>query len=329
MANSTAFFPTASSTVKDMVTSKENNTDVLSNDLIVAIWRYGWPPLCMMGLVGNTLVLLVLRRDGLVRTSANVYLSAVAVGDSLVLLVASVVVYPGYVWGWRLDFTNTLACRTTWPVHHTLVNASTWLIVAFTVERFVVVRFPLLKLRLCTPRNAGLCCVSLLVLAFVKNIDLFFIYTLVIDSDSGDVFCRVLVHNWDYVTNYRPTITLFTSCVIPAGIVLVSNWAIIRTLRRELMQTAARDLIVRRTTAMCLAVSFSFIVCVVPSYVFVVNMYSWPLTLQKQHDIWLTLAFLRYANHAVNFVLYSLSGAHFRYGLVALFRSCIHHRSSS
>ena len=55
-----------------------------------------------------------------------------------------------------------LACRLTWTIHETLVNASVWLIVAFTVERCVVVRFPLLKLRLCTPRNAGLCCVSLL-----------------------------------------------------------------------------------------------------------------------------------------------------------------------
>ena len=40
-----------------------------------ALWRYGWPPLCMTGVVGNTLVLLVRRRDALVRTSANVYLS--------------------------------------------------------------------------------------------------------------------------------------------------------------------------------------------------------------------------------------------------------------
>ena len=66
---------------------------------------------------------------------------------------------------------------------YTLANASTWFIVAFTVERCVLVRFPLLKLRLCTPRNAGLCCGSLLVLAFVKNIDLFFINDLVVGTD--------------------------------------------------------------------------------------------------------------------------------------------------
>ena len=65
----------------------------------------------------------------------------------------------------------------------TLEKASTWFIVAFTVERCVVVRFPLLKLRLCTPRNAGLWCGSLLVLAFVMNIDLFFMDANVVSND--------------------------------------------------------------------------------------------------------------------------------------------------
>ena len=128
----------------------------------------------MMGLVGNTLVLLALRRDGLVRTSANVYLSALAVGDSLVLMVASLGGYPIYAWRWFFDFTSMLTCRLAWMIHETLVDASVWFIVAFTVERSVV-RFPLLKLRLCTLRYAGLCCGSVLGLVIVTSIDLFLI----------------------------------------------------------------------------------------------------------------------------------------------------------
>ncbi|KAK2171226.1 hypothetical protein NP493_1090g00059 [Ridgeia piscesae] len=323
MANVTALMSTASSVLEDVATSNENNTGDYVFDMSAKLWRYGWPPLCMMGLVGNTLVLLVLRRDGLVRTSANVYLSALAVGDSLVLMVASVAIYSGLSWGWWFDSTSRLACLITWPVLFTLVNASTWFIVAFTVERCVVVRFPLLKLRLCTPRNAGLCCGSLLVLAFVKNIDLFFLHDLVVDTDSGDAICTVQLRSRDYVNNYRPMITFVTSCVIPTGVVLVCNWAIIRTLRRDLMQTSTRDLIVRHTTVMCLAVSFAFVVCVFPAHVFYVTIPNWPMPLHDQFDILQCLLLLRYANHAVNFFLYSLTGAHFRCELVALFRSFI------
>ena len=323
MANDTGSMLTASSVLEDVDTSNENNTGGFAFDVSANLWRYGWPPLCMMGLVGNTLVLLVLRRDGLVRTSANVYLSALAVGDSLVLMVASVVMYPGIAWGWWFESTSRLACRVTWPVLHTLINASIWLIVAFTVERCVVVRFPLLKPRLCTPRNAGLCCGSLLVLAFVKNIDVFFVQNLVIGTVSDDAICTAQLRYRDYVNNYRPMITFVTSCVIPTGVVLVCNWAIIRTLRRDLMQTAARDSIVRHTTVMGLAVSFAFIVCFVPAHMFYVTIPNWPMSLQNQYAVLRSLLLLRYANHAVNFFLYSLTGAHFRCGLVALFRSFI------
>ena len=94
MANVTALMSTASSVLEDVATYTENISDDCVFDVSANIWRYGWPPLaCLLGLVGNTLVLLVLRRDGLVRTSANVYLSALAVGDSLVLMVVSVAVY--------------------------------------------------------------------------------------------------------------------------------------------------------------------------------------------------------------------------------------------
>ncbi|KAK2191322.1 hypothetical protein NP493_54g02051 [Ridgeia piscesae] len=231
--------------------------------------------------------------------------------------------YPGRAWGWWFNDTSRLACRVTMSVLFTLLNTSTWFIVAFTVERCVVVRFPLLKLRLCTPRNAGLCCGSLLVLAFVKNIDLFFVQYLVVDTDSDDVICTAPLRYRDYVNNYRPMINFVTSGVIPIVIVIVCNWAIIRTLRRNLVQTTARDSIVRHTTVMCLAVSFAFIVCFAPAHVFYVTIPNWPMSLQDQYDVLGYLLLLRYANHAVNFFLYSLTGAHFRCELVALFHRCI------
>ncbi|KAK2167965.1 hypothetical protein NP493_1248g02029 [Ridgeia piscesae] len=118
-------------------------------------------------------------------------------------------------------------------------------------------------------------------------------------------------------------VLMFASVAVYSGVVLVSNWAIIRTVWRDLMQTSTRDLIVRHTTVMCLAVSFAFVVCVFPVPVFYVTIPNWPMPLQDQFDILQCLLLLRYANHAVNFFLYSLTGAHFRCELVALFRSFI------
>ena len=86
-ANDSALLSTASSVLEDVATSNASNTGDFLDDLSTRLWRWVWPLLCVTGLVGNSLVLLVLRQDRLVRTSVNVLLTALAVADSLVLMV--------------------------------------------------------------------------------------------------------------------------------------------------------------------------------------------------------------------------------------------------
>ena len=74
---------------------------------------------------------------------------------------------------------------------------------------------------------------------------------------------------------------------------------------------------------MSMAVLFAFIVCVAPAHVFYVTIPNWPMSLHDQYDVLVSLLLLRHANHAVNVFLYSLTGAHFRCELVALFLRCI------
>ena len=168
MENDSSVLSTASLDLED---------DDFLTDPTTILWRWVWPLICVSGLVGNTLVLLVLMRDGgLVGTSANVYLTALAAGDSFVLMVASVKVYPGLAWGFWVEDTSIWTCRAIWLLYKTLLSASIWFMVAFTAERCVAIRYPLLKLRLCTPNKAGLCCVALLVVAFVKT-SIYFSYS--------------------------------------------------------------------------------------------------------------------------------------------------------
>ena len=326
MATDTALSSTATSFLEEVVTASDNSTDDFSGsffraDLSAYIWRWVWPLLCLTGLVGNTLVLLVLRRDGLVRTSANVYLTALAVGDSLVLVVASVAFYPGIAWGFWLEDTSVWACRTIKPLHNTLLTASVWVIPAFTAERCVAIRFPLLKRRVCTPSNAGLCCVALFVAAFVKNADFVFMSDFTTNS-SVDINCFIPLSYREYVYEYRAWINIVLNAALPLSAIIACNWAIIRQLRRRLMPTAVRDSLTR-TTLMCLGVSFAFVVCVVPLNVFFVIERYYPMMSPYWDVVRGCLFLLRYVNHAINFFLYNLTGAHFRSELIALFRSCI------
>ena len=146
---------------------------------------------------------------------------------------------------------------------------------------------------------------------------------LVVSTDADDIVCIESLRNYMYT--YRPSIIFITSCLIPTCTVLLCNWAIIRILCRDLMQTTMRDSIVRLTTVVCLVVSGAFIFCALPNHVFLLTLPNWPITLQNQYNTLSSQALLRYANHAVNFFLYNMTGVHFRLvELVALFRSFGH-----
>ncbi|KAI0236452.1 hypothetical protein LSAT2_013010 [Lamellibrachia satsuma] len=320
MANDTGIVSTTSSVLEAVTTSNENNTYDVHDNLSGNIWQWVWPLLCVTGFVGNTLVLLVLWRDGLMRTSANVYLTALAVGDNLVLMVASVAVYPAYAWGWWLDDTSILACHAIWPTLNILENVSIWIIPAFTAERCVAILFPLLKLRVCTPNKAGLCCGSLLILALVKNIELSFMFAFTINS-SQDAVCKIQLRYHEYCYVYRPWINLVLTTAVPFCIIIVCNLAIIRQLRLQLVPTTGRGF-VTRTTFMCMGVSFAFLICVVPGNIFHALWSYWPMTAANRRVVYTCLILLRCVNHAINFILYNLTGAHFRSELVTLYRSC-------
>ena len=229
--------------------------------------------------------------------------------------------YPGIAWGFWLERTSIWACRTTRPVQYTLLSASVWIIPAFTAERCVAIRFPLIKRRVCTPSNAGLCCLALLVAAFAINIDFVFMSDFTTNS-SVDANCFIPLSYREYVRGYRAWINIVLNAALPLCTIVVCNWAIIRQLRRRLMPTAVIDP-ATRTTLMCLGVSFAFIVCVVPVNAFFVIKRYYPMTSPYWDVVRGCLFLLRYVNHAINFFLYSLTGAHFRSELLALFRSCI------
>lgn len=315
MTNNVTLWLTASPDREDGVVDVRNSTgeSIITDSLYTELWRDVWPLLFVLGLVGNTLVLVVLRREGLVRTSANVYLSAMAVSDSLLLLASSLVNYLPDVWDIDLPSTNIWTCRTTAPALATLYNGSIWILAAFTVERYVAVRFPLLKRLVCTLRNAGVSCVSLLVLAFMKNTDMFFILTIV--DRSGRAKCRISQHYYGYVRDYRFWICITANAIVVC-VILVCNSSIIRGLQKLLQSTAPSRLM--HITFKCTVVSSPFVFCFVPEQAYYFIDYYWSIPVSARRVLLPTVMLMRYASHSVNFFLYSLSGAHFRSELVAM-----------
>ena len=101
------------------------------------------PTIITAGFLANVLTVVVLTRRSMTRSSTNVYLTALAIYDAVYLALAFSMTWKHY------DAVHTMPwyVRYQQPVGRPLIdsasNTAAWLIVSFTIERFIGVRFPM------------------------------------------------------------------------------------------------------------------------------------------------------------------------------------------
>ncbi|VDN38760.1 unnamed protein product [Dibothriocephalus latus] len=123
------------------------------------------PIICLTGIVANSINMIVLTRSWM-RSSTNVYLTAVAASDLIYLthsLLFSLQVYAG-------ARRCSLYMYTVPIIHGTanlFSNMTTWLTVSFTIERFINVSFPIFGHRFCTRRKARVAVIVVCIFSFI------------------------------------------------------------------------------------------------------------------------------------------------------------------
>ena len=142
-------------------------SDYMANKVGKAINRYAQPVIFTVGVVGNTISMLVMFQRHNRQTSFGIYLGVLALSDTLVLCTATA------FWLERIFSSSPLRdihCR----MHGYLVNSlqmnGFFLILSLTFDRLMAVRFPLNVVAWCNARRAKLVSGVILVVALVVNI---------------------------------------------------------------------------------------------------------------------------------------------------------------
>ena len=220
------------------------------------------------------------------------------------------------------------ACKVHNFTEHVCYLMSSWIVLCMTMERFIAVNYPFKKEFFCKPRNAVT--IILVVFAFISYSQIFRL--IVIEKDSKGLACKASSgYTQIYVAMHIYLYQLVLLFFFPALLILICNLSVLYKIRQMRLSVAkqgdahSRHAYAKRskTTFMLLAISFTYVLTLFPA-VFVsllmhILVYTDPnlarVLFYKLDNIKHLLEFISEMNYAVNFYIYVMSGAQFRYEL--------------
>jgi hypothetical protein len=244
--------------------------------------------LIMLGTVGNCMSVLVFFTTKLRKLSSSFYLAALAISDTGFL----VALFVAWLNSFGVPLFNTSGlCEMNIYLTYVCSFLSAWLVVAFTVERFIAVRYPLRRPSMCTVARAKAVLASLTALALILNVPNLWLAQMEMRDDKpicslNPQFAALatVINHVDFVVTF--ILPLLVIATLNAWISLMV-WQLAR-IRRVLILTSTRgemDSSCRRqhqpqhpssqtkVTKMLLVVSTVFLCLNLPSYVLRVRVY--------------------------------------------------------
>nr|AKQ63014.1 orphan G-protein coupled receptor 6 [Platynereis dumerilii] len=298
--------------------------------------QYGGAFLLILGVFGNITSLIVLRRKRFRSLPSSLYLTVLAISDFLTIAVGQ----GGRHWiraltGKDILSLSTFYCKVWYLIVPVSTSYSTWILTAVTVERCLAISAPLLAKKINMQKSSRRFLVISLVL-----LSLYYIYSLVlyeiVDTSRGKI-CDIVPKNEVFVYSIRPWFEYIAYSIFPGTLIFLCNVIMIITLikarrvrRRQLANNKQQE---NETTGsiitMLLTISFTFLVLTTPIRVnFILNVYFPSNYWQEDSRAalnrlnWALSIFCLYLNHAINFLLYLISGREFRQEFASLFGCC-------
>ena len=147
----------------------------MTSDIFFAsLSRIYIPLVVSVGLVGNIMSFVTLVFSTLRSTSTCVYMAAIAVLDCVILVLDFCVLVRGYIGHTQFYVRNDWACGFHNFLFYFAIHFDVLLLLAMTIDRFIVVRFPLRAQSLCTPCSALKVITAVGLFSFALNFQIFF-----------------------------------------------------------------------------------------------------------------------------------------------------------
>ncbi|XP_029958627.1 opioid receptor, delta 1b [Salarias fasciatus] len=303
----------SSTSAEELRTAASNQTSRDATRLLLAVSITAlYCLVCVVGLLGNVLVMYGVVRYTKMKTATNIYIFNLALADALATS--------------TLPFQSAKYLMSTWPFGELLCKViiaidyynmftSIFTLTMMSVDRYVAVCHPVKALDFRTPAKAKLINVCIWILASAVGVPV--MVMAITEEKDGRTICKLKFPEpdlyWDTVTKVCVFIFAF---VVPVLVITVCYGLMILRLKsvRLLSGSKEKDRNLRRITRMVLVVVAAFIVCWTPIHLFiivrtVVSVDDKSLLVTASWHLCIALG---YANSSLNPVLYAFLDENFK-----------------
>uniref|UniRef100_A0A8C8IGW5 Mu-type opioid receptor n=1 Tax=Oncorhynchus tshawytscha TaxID=74940 RepID=A0A8C8IGW5_ONCTS len=291
-------------------------TDNLAKDstpvIIAIIITTLYSIVCVLGLVGNVLVMYVIIRYTKMKTATNIYIFNLALADALATSTLPFQSVNFLMGTWPF---GDILCKIVMSIDYYNMFTSIFTLTTMSIDRYIAVCHPVKALDFRTPRNAKIVNVCNWILSSAIGLPVMFT-ALTTVTDNGFIDCTLIFpHPSWYWENLLKICVFIFAFIIPVLIITICYGLMILRLKsvRMLSGSKEKDRNLRRITRMVLVVVAVFIICWTPIHIYVIikALINIPNSL-LQSVTWHFCIALGYTNSCLNPVLYAFLDENFK-----------------
>uniref|UniRef100_UPI00358E7628 somatostatin receptor type 5-like n=1 Tax=Myxine glutinosa TaxID=7769 RepID=UPI00358E7628 len=286
-------------------TEQEIYTAQLSSLIVPVIFFF----VCLVGLVGNMLVIYVVLRYAKMKTVTNIYILNLAIADALFMIGLPFMAIQNAIFYWPFGFTM---CRIVMAIDSINQFTSIFCLTAMSIDRYLAVVHPVRAANCRKPSIAKIfSCISWLLSIIVVLPVIAFSHT-----DGQKSMCNI---KWpDPVKVWSTVFILYTSLLgffLPLFIICLCYLLIILKVKSSGMRvnSSKSRRSEKRVTQMVVVVVAVFVLCWLPFYILnIVNLAVEPPEDMLFHCLYLFIVILSYTNSCANPILYAFLSENFK-----------------
>ncbi|XP_033326867.2 somatostatin receptor type 2 [Megalopta genalis] len=313
--NTTSMYTTS---VIDYARKVSQNDSMIPNceadlPIIALVNQILYSIVCIVGLLGNTLVIYVVLRFSNMQTVTNTYILNLAIADECFLIGIPFLVTTMSLRSWMFGKVMCKAYMTTTSVNQ--FTSSIFLLI-MSADRYVAVCHPISSPKIRTPFISKVVTKIAWVASAVFMVPII-LYASAMEGEKGIITCNIY---WPSHQGGHTTFTLYTFVLgfaVPLVLILIFYFLVIRKLRTVGPKTKSKEKkrSQRNVTKLVLTVITVYVCCWLPYWLTQVALiYTPPKQCQSKITItiFLLAGFLSYSNSAMNPILYAFLSDNFK-----------------